>query len=322
MRLSVLVCAYNAQATIKRCLDSLLNQSAEGLEIIVVDDGSSDQTPQILDEYAKHTKIRVIHQPNGGVSKARNTALNAATGDYITYLDSDDFAVEDIYKEILHLAEAAQSDILIYDSLFDWGSHQKYFDMGGGAKEGQLTPAQYVLSEPCPWNKLMKRSIFTEHDLHFEEGMIYEDYALMPQLANWAKTITYVKKTCIHYWQSENSIMRGEGYRPRSKDILKASKLLIEGIDLSRFHDETELVVYEHMLQNSSRYFLEYDHLEVIDEIASLMKETFPKWNKNPYIVQRSKKERLIGWLFYNHLAKLVKKLVASKQKIRSEVND
>lgn len=322
MRLSVLVTAYNAQATIKRCLDSLLNQSAEGLEIIVVDDGSSDQTPQILDEYAKHTKIRVIHQPNGGVSKARNTALNAAAGNYITYLDSDDFAVDDIYKEILHLAEAAQSDILIYDSLFDWGSHQEYFDMGGGAKEGQLTPAQYVLSEPCPWNKLMKRSIFTEHDLHFEEGMIYEDYALIPQLANWAKTITYVKKPCIHYWQSENSIMRGEGYRSRCKDILKASQLLIEGIDLSRFHDEIELVVYEHMLQNSSRYFLEYDHLEVVNEIASLMKRYFPKWQKNPYIVQRSKKERLIGWLFYNHQAGLVKRLVASKQKIRSEVND
>lgn len=322
MRLSILVTAYNAQTTIQRCLDSLLNQSAEGLEIIVVDDGSTDQTPQIVDDYAKNTKIRVIHQPNGGVSKARNTALNAAAGEYITYLDSDDFAVADIYKELLHLAETAESDILVYDAFFDWGSHQEYFDMGGNAKEGSMTPAQFVLSEPCPWNKLMRRSIFTEHDLQFEESMIYEDYALIPQLANWVKTITYLKKPCIHYWQSENSIMRGEGYRSRCRDILKASKILIEGIDLNRFHDETEFVVYEHMLQNSSRYFLEFDHLEVIDEIASMMKVYFPKWNKNPYIIQRSKKERLIGWLFYNHQAKLVKKLVASKQKIRSEVND
>ena len=127
------------------------------------------------------------------------------------------------------------------------------------------------------------------------------DYALIPQLANWATAITYVKKPYIHYWQSACSIMRGDGYRERSKDILKASELLIKGLDMHRFHDEAEAVVYEHMLQNSSRYFLEHDHLEVIDEIADLMKRYFPQWHKNPYVVQRSKKERLIGWLFYKH---------------------
>lgn len=322
MKLSILVTAYNAEATIERCLNSLLDQCNEDIEIIVVDDGSTDQTAQILDMVAQKSAIKVIHQANGGVSRARNCALNAAQGEYVTYLDSDDFAAANIYPMLLAYALDTESDICLYDAYFDYGTHQEYFDMGRQFEAGSLTPAQYVLCDPCPWNKLMKRSLFTEHQLQFCEGLIYEDYALIPQLANWAKTITYVKKPCIHYWQSECSIMRGVGYRERSKDILKASKCLIEGLDLNRFHDEAEYVVYEHMLQNSSRYFLEHDHVEVIDEIADLMKKYFPHWSKNQYVCQRSKKERLIGWLFYHHQAKLVKQLVASKQKIRSEVND
>ena len=319
MKLSILITAYNAESTLKRCIDSLIPSLNEEIEIIVVDDGSQDKTAQILLEYEQ---IKVIHQQNGGVSKARNTTLDAAAGEYINYVDSDDFAVAKAYPNLLQQAVDTKSDILLYDAYFDWGSHQEYFDMGHHFPAGSLTPAQYVLCDPCPWNKLMKRSLFTDHQLYFAEGMIYEDYALIPQLANWAETITYVKKPYIHYWQSACSIMRGEGYREKSKDILKASELLINGLELQRFHDEAEAVVYEHMLQNSSRYFLEHDHLEVIDEIADLMKQYFPQWHKNPYIAQRSKKERLIGWLFYKHQAKLVKKLVASKQKIRSEVND
>lgn len=113
-RISVIVAAYNVEKYIRRCIESLLNQSYEDLEIIVVDDGSLDETGKILDEYAKmSSKIRVIHQDNMGLSGARNTGLKVATGDYIGYVDGDDYVSPDMYRLLIKAILDKGSDVSV-----------------------------------------------------------------------------------------------------------------------------------------------------------------------------------------------------------------
>ena len=106
MLLSIIIPAYNAEKTIHECVDSVLREAPIDSEIIIVDDGSKDSTPQICDEYAKNTEnIKVIHKANGGLSDARNTGLEAATGEYIAFADSDDYVHPQMYEAMIGVME-------------------------------------------------------------------------------------------------------------------------------------------------------------------------------------------------------------------------
>ena len=109
---SVIIPAYNIEDYIGRCLDSVLSQTYKNLEILVVDDGSSDCTGEILDDYEKKDqRIRVIHKENGGVSSARNIGIEAATGDYIGFVDGDDLMEPEMYKTLVNLLKEENADI-------------------------------------------------------------------------------------------------------------------------------------------------------------------------------------------------------------------
>lgn len=312
MKLSILVTAYNAASTIERCLDSLVCQDLEDYEIIVVNDGSKDATAEIVNSYeSKYPHVKLISQPNGGVSKARNTAMHAALGEYITYVDSDDYVAENTYGMIMKKAEEGY-DIVVYDGYFDDGEKLDYFKMAK-CSQGEMSAKDYFMSEPCPWNKVMRKALFDKTG-DFEVDMIYEDYALIPRLANSMKKAYYLATPVVYYYQSADSIMRGDTYKKKAVDIIKASKILADG-SMDHFHDEVEAVIYEHLLQNGCRYFLQYDKYEELNLAADFMRAYFPKWRQNSYLKERSFKEKLIGQLFYMHQAKLVKKLVNIKNK-------
>ena len=113
-QLSVIVPAYNARETLKRCLDSILGQSFRDLELIVVDDGSTDETPRICDEYAAaDERVRVLHQPNGGVSRARNAGIDAARGERLAFVDADDHLLPEAYETMLRALEATGAETVL-----------------------------------------------------------------------------------------------------------------------------------------------------------------------------------------------------------------
>lgn len=323
MKLSVIVTAYNAASSLKNCLDSLVNQNLNDYEIIVVNDGSRDGTAQIMNEYQeRHPQLfKMIHQENKGVSGARNSGFDAAEGEYITYVDSDDHVYKDAYQKIVGVALQHQCDLVVYDANYEYLDGTTSPFIMSEAVEGFITAQQFYMVPPCPWNKIMRKKLFTEANLRFEEGMIYEDYSLIPNLAQCANSIYYIKEAMIAYVQSDNSIMRSAGYKKNAIDIIKASDLLVKHCDMSQFKNEVELLVYDSLLQNSSRYFLMHEKYDEMAQVADFMKTSFPDFMKNPYIKQRSKKERFIAYLFVHKQAKLVARIVGTKRKIRSEKN-
>lgn len=305
MRLSVVVPVYNAEGTLSRCIDSLLQQEVEGYEVLLVDDGSTDGSFALMEAYQKQRPdvIRIFQKPNGGLSDARNFGMDQARGEFLSFVDSDDFVVEGCYPALLNTAEETGCDVLFFDACRDFLSHQQPMAALPNVGESSfVTTKTYLLSMPCAWNKLIKTRLFRENRLRFPVGIWYEDLALIPQLALYAEKIYYQKQCFYHYVQSENSITRHEGFREKWWDIYAAVTYLQKGIG-GVYPQEMEYLFWYHFLYETSLRYYPFGKTEKLKEIAAITRREYPGWWKNPYVKQlASRNQRLVSWLFYHRL--------------------
>ena len=203
---------YNVAAYLRECMDSIVNQTFTNLEIICVNDGSTDESPDILKEYEqKDSRVRIVHQKNGGLSAARNTGLKYATGEWVAYVDSDD-ALD------LHAAEIWVKSIRDDVDLLCFGVRM----IGEASQETLEHREQYfackVLGEydfdveilkkitVTVWNKLFRRSYIVQHQMQFPEGLYYEDGAFFSQFAPFVNKVILLPDKLYIYRQRENSI--------------------------------------------------------------------------------------------------------------------
>lgn len=321
IRLSIIVTVYNREKYIARCLDSLLDQSIQKseYEIVVIDDGSEDLSGRILDDYAcKHSNIRVIHKDNSGVAEARNTGLDKAEGQYITYVDSDDYVDKDCYRDLLEFAENKNCDILICDYYKVYGKRQVYEVTAGFLNEGRITPHEYIRTTPSPCNKLIKKELFTRGNIRFPAGIYYEDYATIPLLANEAEIIYYKKTAYLNYFQENTSITRNYGYQKKWWDMYKASQNLNKLNPI--YHDELEYIVYLYLLVRTSSWYLRCGCLREVNQIADYFRKHFPDWKKNKYIKARARKERLTADLLCRKAGRFICWFISIKKKVKAYV--
>lgn len=209
MKLSVVIPVYRVESTLDRCLKSIVSQSFADMEVILVDDGSPDRCPQMCDEWRnRDCRIRVIHQPNGGLSAARNTGIQAAQGEFITFADSDDFIGMDTYAPLMaHLAAHPDIDLLEYPVYWHYGAQdQKVTDFGA---EEYTDMADYWLKSRAyqhtfAWNKIYRRTLFDT--VRYPQGQVFEDIATLPLLLRHARRIATCQKGLYHYCWNENGI--------------------------------------------------------------------------------------------------------------------
>lgn len=222
LAVSFIIPVYNVEKYIYKCLDSVINQTLKNIEIIIVDDGSPDNCPQICDEYAsKDSRIKVIHKENGGVSRARNTGIEAASGKYLYFVDSDDWVEADVLKQLYETAEQTDADLVLTGCIrqYDDGS-SKRIDLFSKAFEtedrnfilklqqaglwNKLSPyysegANCAL--PAPWSKLIKRDLVINNNLKFDpyvEG-IYDDGLFSTHLWEYANKVVYTRTCAYNY---------------------------------------------------------------------------------------------------------------------------
>ncbi len=164
--ISVIIPAYNIEKYLSRCLDSVLAQTYENIEVIVVDDGSKDETGRIIDEFAaKDNRVIAIHKENGGVSSARLAGIKASSGDYIGFVDGDDFAEPDMYERLLSNAINYKADISHcgYKLVFPKGHVDYYYNTGKTVVQDNVTGLKDLIEgsfiEPGLWNKLYSRRL-------------------------------------------------------------------------------------------------------------------------------------------------------------------
>lgn len=213
--LSVIVPVYKVEAYLHECVDSILRQTFHDMEIILVDDGSPDSCPKICDEYAeKDSRIRVIHQKNGGTVRARNAGINVAKGKYITFVDSDDWIEAEMYQTMYDLVKEHEADILITDYYYNCNGHvvkyENHIEAGfyEGEKLLEMQKRMIYSGEfyqfgiyPVLWNKWYKREILIENMICIDQQISWgEDMAwTYPSILDASKIYIYKEQCFYHY---------------------------------------------------------------------------------------------------------------------------
>ncbi len=224
MRLSIIIPIYNVEDTLQRCLESVLAQVDETMEVVLIDDGSTDSSGQIAEEMtAGRGNCRLIHQTNKGLSAARNAGIEVATGDYLTFIDSDDFIAEGTYAELLAVVAAHPDyDILEYPALLYYGSKTKqrlltFSDTTISSIRDYWLGGGHLHSYAC--NKLFRRKLFA--DVRFPEGKVFEDVYTYPFLLQRAKVVATTSAGLYYYCQNDKGITAQAGGKELN-DLLEA----------------------------------------------------------------------------------------------------
>ncbi len=215
INVSIIVPVYNVEQYIERCLKSLVEQTCScNYEIVIVNDGTKDNSMEIVRRFADEYKfIKIIEQENGGLSSARNTGIANAIGEYIAFVDSDDFVSPDYIKLLYESAVKNDSDVVYsnYCNIMDesgrkignFPKHKKgVFDAEKILKQTlqDITVRSYV------WNKLYRRRVFTDNDLEFPIGINFEDFVVMPQVFYHSERVSFIPQSLYNYVHREGSI--------------------------------------------------------------------------------------------------------------------
>lgn len=231
-KVSVVVPVYNVEKYLRRCVDSLLKQSYKDLEIILVDDGSLDSSGNICDELQKKdSRIKVIHQKNGGLSAARNTGLNHVTGDFISFIDSDDWIELNMYHEMIKYANTYKLDIIECDiqSTMDPVKKDKKEFIIENKEENAFRIIENQFFSVC--RKIYKYDLI--NDLRFIEDYIYEDMIFTSYFFKRINKVGYINKPFYNYFiENSSSIMHGS-YREKNVKSIDAIRIFQENIKKS-----------------------------------------------------------------------------------------
>ena len=208
-KISIIVPIYNVEKYIRLCVDSIINQTYRNIEIILVDDGSPDECPKICDEYVgKDSRIRVIHKVNGGLSDARNAGMKIATGDWLGFVDSDDYIHPKMYEILLNNAKNTNSDLSVCNFDLVKESECCDFSLDGGVRLIEQPVREFLCNKVFSansWNKLYKRQLFD--GIEFPVGLLYEDLATTYKIVDRAERVVLSDDKLYAYVQRGNSIM-------------------------------------------------------------------------------------------------------------------
>ena len=221
MKVSIVVPVYNVQDYVLRCLESLKKQTYKEIEIVIVDDGSTDKSGKICDEFAKKEKrAKVFHKKNGGLSDARNYGISKSSGELIAFVDSDDYVGEGFIDEMVDVMENDGSDIVVcgYDKSLP----------EGGVVNGPEAVYNCLIRQDnvdiVAWNKLYKKLLFTDNRITFPKGEKHEDLLTTHKIMSKAQKVSYLDKALYFYEDREGSITNAETVEDKLRMRERAAK--------------------------------------------------------------------------------------------------
>ena len=286
-KVSLIIPVYNVEEYIVKCLCSTVNQSLQDMELIFVNDGSPDNSEKYITEYQEiypNRTIKYLKKENGGLSDARNYGMQYATGEYIAFLDSDDYVELETYDYLYEKAKEGDYDMVECNFYWKYPNNKLKKDIGEiyNNKKEALEKARVVA-----WNKLYKRELVMNSGVLFPKGVQYEDveffYKILPKL----NKIGFVEKPLVYYMQRENSISNTQNEKTR--DIFVVLDNVIQyykeqGI-YEEYKEELEYVYTRLLLCSSLKRMARVENEELKKELFKEtwenLNKTFPKWKKN-----------------------------------------
>ena len=315
-KISVIVPVYGVEKYISKCLNSLVNQTLNDIEIIVVNDGTKDNSQKIIDEYVKKypDKVKSFIKENGGQGSARNYGLKQANGEYIGYVDSDDYVELDMYEKLYNKAINNNLDIAIcgnYNVSEDYKN--KKVDLEFIKYEDNKINA--LLGKKAVWNKIYKKSIVEK--LEFRSKVWYEDFDFSIKAICSAKKIGYVNEPLYNYLLREGSTMNNSNV-VRNLEILDAFNEIVKDKKYKGYYDIIEFLAIDHIYISTIVRVINAKaddkvKRETINKLIDYMNTSFPKYKNNKYINTLSKNRKIIYKLINRKKYNLIKLLFAVK---------
>lgn len=312
MKISTIIPVYNTSEYLKKCIDSIINQSIgfDNIELILVNDGSTDDSEKIIKPYLKKYKnIKYIYQENSGQASARNNGLKVAKGEYISFIDSDDYIDLNMYESLYDIATQKKIDIVTCDYTFikENGNEYVSFDFTDDSNKN------FIIMNTGPCNMIIKKEILDREKFKFPEGIIYEDLASIPALGIDSK-IYHVKKSFYNYLIRKSSTMNKTTYSAKLEDVFISLNNLYDIFKyknvLIKYGSEIEFLYIRRLMMSASLRFISYsDPNNCIKRIRNEIDDKFPNWNKNKYYKKLPTKQRLVAILTYYKKRRILKLL-------------
>lgn len=284
-KVSVIVPIYNVEKYLEKCINSLLSQTLEDIQIILVNDGSKDNSGNIAREYEKNNKNRIIYveKENGGLSDARNYGLKYATGDFIAFLDSDDYIEKNAYEEMYNKAIEENADYVECDFIWEFPNKIRVDKQYPYKNKKEMLSFVRVVA----WNKLIKRQLITDNNLEFPKGLRYEDVEFTYKLIPFVNKFAYVNKPFIHYVQREGSIANVQN--ERTAEIFTVLDNVIEFYKKNniyeKYRDELEYNYARYLLCSSLKRMCKIKdktiRKKLLTESWKRLNSNFPNWKEN-----------------------------------------
>lgn len=281
-KISVVVPVFNVEPFLDKCIDSIVKQTYKNLEIILVDDGSSDNCPQICDEWArKDERIKVVHKKNGGLSDARNAGMDIATGEYMGFVDSDDWIHKDMLYMLYNNMRINSSDISVcgVEMLWTNGTERKLLTRSGNTVLDKEDAMRAIIEESWlkqpVWNKLYKTRLIK--DIKFPAGKYHEDVFWSYQAIAKAKKVSIFDSIGYYYVQHQNSIM-GQPYSVKRLDAVEAKCMRLKYIE-KKFPNLTQLAALDLLFscvyhgQRALECLDRNQQIEVFDYLQGVLKK-------------------------------------------------
>lgn len=324
-KVSVIVPFYNVENYIQKCLESLVNQTLQEIEILIVNDGSKDSSEKIVKEYVEKypNKIRYFEKENGGLSDARNYAISYAIGEYIAFLDSDDYIEPTMYEKMYQKAIEENADMVECD--FIWEYPDKSIVSSTAMYEGKK---QMILdARVVAWNKLIKNQLLQETKVVFPKGYRYEDVEFFYQLVPFLDKVAFVKEPLIHYVQREDSISNTQN--ERTIEILDVLDHVIQYYKVKKlytqYEEELEYLYARYIFCSSLfRMVMIPDkkiRKEILKQAWKRLHIQFPHWKKNEYL-RKNKNWKNIYMRFMNKVTYPIFCFLGSKKIVRKQIQN
>lgn len=314
IKFSLIVPMYNIENYIEKCIKSILEQSYTNFEIIIVDDGSTDNSYEVVKKY-KSEKVKIIRKKNGGLSDARNAGMKHITGDYIWFIDGDDYIEKDALQILYNKVQEKEYDVVSFSYFYDYGNKKIEFnDRMDGTLEKQLP---LISNSAC--SKIYKKEFYLKNNFEFLYGKIYEDLALIPFVLVKAKEVAIIKDHIYNYVQRQGSIMNfGKKFKTNRDDKFDAlDKLysLFKNDNLyDKYKEELEYLAIRHLILVYSSEILPFArdiYAPRCERVLKYLENINKKWYNNKYIKKSSKLTRIYVYMFKMkcfHLCKIALK--------------
>jgi glycosyltransferase involved in cell wall biosynthesis len=327
MLFSVIVPVYNVADYLPKCMESLLRQKCQSWEIILVDDGSTDgKSGALCDEYAaKYPElVRVIHQPNGGLGAARNTGMEDAKGEYLFFIDSDDWIADNTLSRLTEEIGKTHADMYVFSFRYVSDSGEKPAESrpSGSASDVrtlQSTP-DMLLDPPGAWIRICKRGLFLDTGIRFPGRVWYEDLCTTPKLFLEAKSIVQLDDAFYFYYLRQGSIMRNSNLR-RNLEILNAletvrSYYAEKGV-LETYKPQLTVLAVDDCCAAAQRVLMADPKAEFLPEFLDYVRKNYPSYRKEPMLNRLGKKKLILLRLLEGKHYKLARTLFRAANKLK-----